>query len=86
MHLGILKNQPTFDIEVIFESVVDFVHWGKAGVSLGAQGCSGWWGTWDVVLCEINLLLIFRSYLKQLELLTLCTEGKLGSVLGPRVG
>ena len=56
MHLGILKNQPTFDIGVIFESVVDFVHWGKAGVSLGAQGCSGWWGTWDVVLCEINLL------------------------------
>ena len=42
--LGSLEHQPTFDIQVIFETIgsfVDFVHWGKAGVSLGSEGPKG---------------------------------------------
>ena len=46
----------------------------------GAQGCGDWWGTCNIVLCEINLLLIFFIF----DFWYLCTERKLGG-RGPRV-
>ena len=60
------------------------MHFGKAAFQTVLRGVLAVFGE-PGTLCEINLLLIFRSYLKQLKaLLTLCIRGKLGSVLGGR--